>query len=252
MASRSVNLWSDSELVSAVEAYVFLLRLERRGLGGVALSVTDILLTGPLKGRNEASVRYRMRNISAVVSQLGGPTLKAYSPAERVGTGVRVRLREILANHRGFQEILASEQDKDLHEGPITAGARKEALRRLATLRDYLSDLERELIGIGHNQPPEPLNIEGPEREDFVRAHEDIRVLEAELKSDLPDREAVSKRSGRLLSFGMKVTLWLSARLTKFVDASLVVLAPVAVAKATNLLPVLESAIGSVLRAILP
>jgi hypothetical protein len=128
---------------------------------------------------------------------------------------------------------------------------RDEALRQLAVLRENLFDLERELIGVGHNRPPEPLTTEGPDRSDFSRAHEDVRALEVELAKESPDQGTVSERSGNLLTFGLKVALWIGARATKFTDVSLAILAPVVVAKATNLFPVLEAAISSVLRAVL-
>ena len=60
MSRSSNDFWTDGELVSAVEAYVFLLRLERSGIGSSRVPVADALLAGPLKRRNDASVRYRM------------------------------------------------------------------------------------------------------------------------------------------------------------------------------------------------
>jgi hypothetical protein len=111
-------------------------------------------------------------------------------------------------------------------------------------------DIERELVGIGHNRPPEPLSAGGPVHEDFSRAHEDVRALEAELTKSSPDQKAVSERSGRLLTFGLKVALWMGERAMKFADVSLTVLAPVIVAKATNFFAVLEPAINSVLHAV--
>ena len=245
---RPLNfLWTDEELSSAVEAYVFLLRLERSGLIPNT-SASEALLIGALNGRNEASVRYRMRNISAVIRELNGPTLEAYSPAEQVGTRVRARLKTILNAHPGFQEMLRIEKRGGAEPGFLQHVNREEALQRLATLRQQMTDLERELIGVGHNRPPEPLSCESLLREDFARAHEDVRVLEAEIGKARPDRAVVTKQSGNLLNFGMKVALWLGARATKFADVSLAMVAPVAVAKAMDLLPVLQSAVTSVLR----
>jgi len=205
MVARSTNLWTNSELADAVEAYVFLLRLERAGLGDYGVSVTEALLAGPLRTRNEASVRYRMRNISAVVKDLDGPILKTYSPAEQVGSGVRARIWELLGDHPGFQKILQSERSGGRRIGAAAPATREEALHHLAALREYLLDLERELIGTGHNRPPEPLNTEGPDRDDFMRAHEDVRALETELEKALPDDNTVSRRSSRLVKFGMRV-----------------------------------------------
>ncbi len=108
MAETVDVLWTDDELASSVEAYIFMLRLERAGLLFRKDAATELLVTGPLSIRNEASIRYRMRNISAVVVELGGPVLSAYTPAERVGRNVRRRLRTMLSEHPGFKLILDS------------------------------------------------------------------------------------------------------------------------------------------------
>jgi hypothetical protein len=62
-------LWTDAELESAVDAYVFMLQAQRAGLPNPKDVSTQLLLSGPLSIRNDASLRYRMRNISAVVSE---------------------------------------------------------------------------------------------------------------------------------------------------------------------------------------
>jgi len=62
----------------------------------------------------------------------------------------------------------------------------------------------------------------------------------------------VSKRlADRLLDLGLKIALWAGARATKFADVSLALLAPVVVAKAAGLAPVLLDALSAVLRTIL-
>jgi hypothetical protein len=157
-------LWTDAELASAVDAYVFLLQAQRAGLPSPKEGSTRLLLSGPLSIRNDASLRYRMRNISAVVSEMGIPSLSAYSPAEQVGTNVRKRLRAILAGHSQFKTILEEIRTSEFSSKTEPVDTRTDALERLARLKIELSELEREVIGIGHNQPPEPLSTDGLDR----------------------------------------------------------------------------------------
>jgi hypothetical protein len=96
VAKSSKILWTDNELVSAVEFYLFMLQAQRAGLAYPKDTGTKLLLSGPLNTRNDASLRYRMRNISAVISEMGGPVLAEYSPAQQVGVNVRMRLRASL------------------------------------------------------------------------------------------------------------------------------------------------------------
>ncbi len=125
-----------------------------------------------------------------------------------------------------------------------------EALARLAALREYITDLERELLGVGHNKPPEPLSSNGPARENFERVQESILALEAEIRKPSPDPGVTKQNTNQLLEFGFKVMLWLGERGTKITDAALKVLAPVLVAKATGLMPVIIDAVKAVGQAI--
>lgn len=250
MAETVDVLWTDDELASSVEAYIFMLRLERTGLPFRKDAATEVLLAGPLSIRNDASIRYRMRNISAVIVELGGPVLSAYTPAERVGRNVRRRLRTMLSEHPGFKQVLDSKTDVARLHVAMPEAPQAEALARLAALREYVADLERELLGIGHNKPPEPLSSNGPARENFERVQESILALEAEIRKPSPDPEVAEHNTNQLLEFGLKVMLWLGERGTKFADAALKVLAPVLVAKATGLMPVIIDAVKAVGQAI--
>jgi hypothetical protein len=251
VAKSSNTFWTDAELVSAVDAYVFMLHAECAGIRYPKDIGPELLLSDILDSRNYVSLRYRMRNISAVVSEMGGPILAAYSPAEQVGTNVRARLRAILASHDQFKVI----QGEAKTSTAATAAAkptdvRVEALERLDQLRAQLAELERELIGIGHNRPPEPLSMDGPGRADFERARQDVQALENQVKSDVPNLEVAELHANRLFEFGLKVALWVGERATKFTDTALKFLAPVVVAKATGLAPVIIDALKAVARAI--
>jgi hypothetical protein len=243
-------LWTDAELVSAVDAYVFMLQAERSGLIYPKDIGDKLLLSGPLNSRNDVSLRYRMRNISAVVSEMGGPILPTYSPAEQVGANVRMQLRAILTGHSHFRAMLEEAGTPATTPSSASTDFRLEALDRLGRLRMHLSELERELIGIGHNRPPEPLSTDGLNRADFERARQDIQALEDEVKRLTPNPEVTDEHASRLFEFGLKVALWVGERATKFTDITLKFLAPVVVAKATGLAPVIIDALRAVARAV--
>jgi len=208
------------------------------------------LLDEGLPGRNDASLRYRFRNISAVVSELGGPILTGFSPAEQVGAGVRPRIKALLLDSPEFRKIL----ERGRAGAPSTAlpppDSREAALEVLARLRQSLDDVEREVLGIGHNNPPEPLSSEGLRREAFIDVRQNIEVLEAEMRKSSPDQAAVVSNSEGLVHFGVKMANWAGQRTTKFVDVALAALAPAIVLKVTGLLPVLLEALGAVARAV--
>jgi len=227
-----------------------MLQAQRAGLPYPKDVGTELLLSGPLNVRNDGSLRYRMRNISAVVSEMGGPLLAAYSPAEQVDTNVRMRLRAILAGHSHFRIILEEAGAPAFPSRSGSTDSRIEALDRLARLRLEISELERELIGIGHNRPPEPLSTDGLNRVDFEQARQDIQALENQLKKPTPDSDATREHTSRLLEFGLKVALWVGERATRFTDITLKFLAPIVVAKATGLAPVLMDTLRAVARAI--
>jgi hypothetical protein len=132
----------------------------------------------------------------------------------------------------------------------LAESGRAEALTALATLRLHLQEVERELLGIGHNNPPEPMVSEIERRVAFEEAQSDIEVLEVEVAKPKADPEVIARRSEKLLQFGVKMIVWLGQRTTKFVDATLTALGPAVALKVTGLLPVLIGALSTVARAV--
>lgn len=246
MATDGRILWTDAELAEAIETYLYLLRMERGGLFVSGNATAVIQGGGGLRRRNDASIRYRMRNISAVVREFGVEVLNTYPPAEKVGVNVRARIRAMLEAHPTFIEFAAGPAGR----GATTSGdSRADALRRLSALRAHLEEIERETLGSGHNNPPEALSQGGLTRQDFDEARADIGALEAELAKTAPDTEVTTTRSDRLRKLGMKIAVWLGQRGTKFADAALVALAPALVVKLSGLIPLLIEALGAVARA---
>lgn len=222
--------------------YVLLLRLQLHGADDRSEPLAQTLLSGALAQRNDAAIRYRMRNISAVVQELGAPILNDFSPAESVGRLVRPKIKAMLLEDTDFARIL---KPGGAGEADTTSNART-ALR---ILRDHIEDLERELAWRGHNGPPDQED-HSAERDQLRNALNDIGVIERELEKSNPDKELVKSRTAKLLGLAVTFGKWLGERTTKFVDAALVAAAPVAVAKVTGLLPALVNAIEAVSKAI--
>lgn len=245
---KTTELWTDCELSSAVDAYAFLLRAQQAGIRQRGEIGTYALLDGALRSRSEASIRYRMRNISAVARELGAPVLTTYSPAEQVGSNVRPRIRDLLLAHPDFVALTRGSDAYSLY-GDRTANDRDYALARLAELREALDKIEHQMAGVGHNNPPEPIDA-WTDLPDFRQARDDADALIMEMREARPNIGSAEKRMNALLAFGVKVGAWVGERATKFVDASLAVLAPALALQVMGLTPVLIEALSAVARAI--
>lgn len=243
---RRNDPWTNDELRRSVEAYILLLRFQAQGADNRWEPLAQALLSQSLAQRNNAAIRYRMRNISAVVQELGGPVLADFSPAESVGAGVRPKIRAMLLESAEFSRLLNSGNGSKLD----TASDARSALR---ILRSHIEELERELAWRGHNGPPDHDDANA-ELEQLRETIDDIDVIDAELEQPNPDTQIISSRTNKLLRFVSKVGEWLGARTTKFTDATLsaagTVLGPIAIAKVTGLLPPLANAIEAVTKAI--
>ena len=226
---RNQVLWSDEELLAAVEAYIYMVRLQQRGVACTEDMTAPLLMAGPLAGRNDASIRYRMRNISAVLHGLDAQTLDIYSPAEQVGAGVRERLRKILLAHPAFEQLKFTYTAKAL-ELPSASDKYQSAIFSLNNLRERLDDFEASMGGIGHNHPPEAIESSF-DRGEISKIKEDLARLEVEISKSKPDISIQKKLIEGLIGFGLKLSIWVGQRVTKFVDATLVTAAPIVVAK---------------------
>jgi hypothetical protein len=241
--------WSDAELSVAVETYIYLLRLERNGIVYSERELNAFLSRDSLKNRNEASIRYRLRNLSAVFRAHGWPTLRRYSPAERVGSGVRERIEEILEARRSANaDLLRPQRGPRSERAHASAGKLKgDAISRLNELRLALQELRRS-PNIGHNKPPEPIDESFPPAEEGENAEALVRELANEIGKSKPSAKKIERNQQRLMEFGLKTASWVGARATKFSDAALATLASIAVAKFTNALPLIVEAVVAVTR----
>lgn len=83
--------WSDDEFLAAVRAYLELLNAQNNGELVQKADVRRRLREGPLSKRSDASIEYRMQNISAVMELQGRAFIRGYPPARNVGArGTRI------------------------------------------------------------------------------------------------------------------------------------------------------------------
>lgn len=82
--------------MSAVQAYLGMLRLELTGELYNKAEVNRQLRDGPLAGRTKASVEFRMQNISAALYELKMPYIAGYLPARNIGSAVKEKMVELL------------------------------------------------------------------------------------------------------------------------------------------------------------
>jgi 5-methylcytosine-specific restriction protein A len=97
------DLWTEEELIAAVDAYIEMLEYERAGRHYVKAEVRcRHQSVGPLSTRSKRSFEDRMRNISSVLRDLGHDWIPGYKPADHVGSGVAPVLARVLTV-RGFE-----------------------------------------------------------------------------------------------------------------------------------------------------
>jgi 5-methylcytosine-specific restriction protein A len=82
--------------MSAMQAYLSMLRLELKGEFYNKADVNRQLRDGPLAIRTKASVEFRMQNISAALYELKMPYITGYLPARNIGSAVKEKMIELL------------------------------------------------------------------------------------------------------------------------------------------------------------
>jgi hypothetical protein len=184
-----------------------------------------------------------MRNISAVMKELGSAELSYFSSAEQVGNRVRSRIQEMLLANVDFVALQAIRQQASEID-------RSNAIAALMQLREQISAIERELIGIGHNGPPESIDGHAINQKPFADALLDIATLESGLKANGADAAAIEASKSRLARFGISLATGSGERTTKFADAAMVALAPAVVIKVMGLMPAIVNALELVTKAL--
>lgn len=235
------GLWSDEELAVAIDSYLYMLQLELTGVPFSVAEFTNTLLSGPLHKRNDAAFRYRMRNISDVLYGLNLSTLKNFTPAPRVGTNVRKKIETILDSRLRTIKLLKLSR-------PYKKETQDDLIKRLDDLQKKLAVHEKERPpGIGHNNPPEPIDDTGS---NAINIRQSIAAIKEQLSSDAPDIVRINKERSLIVSFGLKVAIE-AGRLAKVFTTAAAKTAGHAfggylVAEATGLVPDIISAMQSV------
>lgn len=117
--------WTDEELRGAVEDYLEMLQIYRRGEPFIKKQRFEAL--SRRFGRTRKSFEYRAQNISYVLDLLGRQWLPGLKPAKNVGTGIAGRIEELIAEaegreasgHAKFAVEVRTEQKKKKLEKPI-------------------------------------------------------------------------------------------------------------------------------------
>jgi len=91
-SAQRPQAWSDTELSSSVQAYLLMLRLELAGERYSKADVNRQLRKGSLITRSQASVEFRMQNISAALYELKMPWITGYPPARNIGSAVKEKI----------------------------------------------------------------------------------------------------------------------------------------------------------------
>lgn len=193
-----------------------MLQLEASGIPFSATEQERLLASGHLSNRNEASVRYRLRNISHVMQERGEATLKAYSSAPQVGKNVKARIHGLLDERQGTLRAIRQMSE---NRGAELVGL-DDVLAGLSQLKEMIASLapgSHPVVGIGHNNPPEDPVIEADDFSEAVRA---ISRMESAVSGEMPDIGTVERSSNVLVTLGMKSALWAGQRLTDFSKAA--------------------------------
>jgi hypothetical protein len=88
--------WTDEELQAAVMAYIDMLARERSGHRVNKAEENRKLRAGPLSGRTQGSVEFRMQNISHVLHARGLSWIEGYKPARHTGAVIQQRIETLL------------------------------------------------------------------------------------------------------------------------------------------------------------
>lgn len=123
---KSGGPWTEDELRAAVAAYHSMLADEITGKDINKAEVRRSLIEygKPLHGRSEASIEYRMQNISFVLEELGLPRIEGYRPAKNVGANTVARIVRILDELGHLSEVCEPTADDKALD------ARTKALRK--------------------------------------------------------------------------------------------------------------------------
>lgn len=204
-------LWTDEELSASLDVYLFMLRLEAEDIPFVKSRQEKGALIGPLTERNLISIRFRLRNIAFVMQELGYQPLKAYTPANQVGTHVRARLEKLIAPRVKELEEIQYVRNNKLKQRVAMRDVQEHLDELQSALRRLNND--EEVIGIGHNNPPGAIKLSHREIEETIESLGQVR--ESLIGQKLSESK-FRKLTAPILVLGQKLSQWLGSRITDF------------------------------------
>lgn len=207
--------WSDAELKAATDAYLYMLQLEQNRIPFSVSEQSDMLQSAPLNQRNEASIRYRMRNISFVMQEINLPTLKAFSAAPQVGKNVAEIIRRHLEDRSDVLERIREQQQLGQ---PQNTSKVDDVLNGLESLGEKIEQLRSSKVaGIGHNNPPDDMSLTSDEINNVVEA---IDAIKANITAAEKDYDLIRASAKKIANLGTQVFVWSGQRMTDFAKSA--------------------------------
>ena len=94
--ASTADEWTDDELRAAAANYLQMLRCEQDGQPYRKKEFNERLREEALPTRSRASVDYRMRHVSAALSEIGHPWIMGFTPQVNLSQGIKARLIQLL------------------------------------------------------------------------------------------------------------------------------------------------------------
>lgn len=221
--------WTNEELFSALQSYLFLLSSQVHGITVDKNQVIEKLLKTSLKERNRAAVRYRFRNFSHIFSKDNYVTLKGLTPASQVGPKVEIRIRKILTQY----------PEAFLRQFLVSSNMKIDSLvisEQIDELRKKLKDIDAGRQMRGHNNPPELI--------DDIRIPDDLFREITQIVDNYDAHEVQSDTLKKAEKVRVKLWDWITLRFTKFIDTLIYVSAPIILAKVFGMSEILSRLSG--------
>jgi hypothetical protein len=104
------NVWTKAENLATVDSYVSMLKRELSGVPYVKIRENEALRLG-LLDRSKGAVEYKLRNISAVLLDLGWLYIRGYKPARNVQSDLRYIVEDRLNVDSELEDLVRAAAD---------------------------------------------------------------------------------------------------------------------------------------------
>ena len=129
--------------------------------------------------------------------------------------------------------------------------ARQEVIRRLDRLEELIAPLVSQHGMMGHNRPPEEMEVEHPcSRDEWLALSQAVQSIREQTGANEPDEEKIASGAMTLGAVAKKLAGWLKVRAEKGIDAALVACGTAAGASAVVNVQSIVDSIGGVVQAL--